>query len=34
MKVQELEQYKDQFRKSQDEVKTLKAKVKNRISLS
>ena len=34
MKVQELEQYKDQFRKSQEEVKTLKAKVKNCISLS
>ena len=27
MKVQELEQYKDQYRKSQEEVKTLKAKV-------
>jgi len=27
MKVQELETYKEQYRKSQDEVKALKAKV-------
>ena len=27
MKVQELESYKEQYRKSQDEVKSLKAKV-------
>lgn len=27
MKVQELETYKEQYRKSQDEVKSLKAKV-------